>query len=268
MSKTTAPVVKENKLPAAAMDAFASHAGEGFEGMTAKDVLIPRIAILQDLSPQLKANKAEFIEGAKVSEICNVATGQLFGAEIEVLPVKWITQFLEWAPRSSGKGLVAIHSDREVLEACERDEKNRPITKAGNLIAETAQYFVFNLSSGSLERCFIPMTSTQLKKARKWNHLYSSEKQRDSKGNEFTPPIYFRTYKLSVVPESNNDGDWYGWRIARGDTLVERFPDNWQDVMKEAIEFRESIESGAVRGDLESDDGQEASQGASDNDAM
>jgi hypothetical protein len=45
-------------------DLFADYADAGFENVTNNDILIPRISILQDLSPQVKEEKAEYIEGA------------------------------------------------------------------------------------------------------------------------------------------------------------------------------------------------------------
>ena len=134
-------------------DDFADHAGGGLENVGAGDLLVPRLAILQDLSPQLKKSKTEFIEGAKVGDICDVGTGELFPEGIMFLPVYYRKDYLEWAPRASGKGLVNIHADPAILDQCSRNEKNQPILENGNLIAETAQMFGLNLSA-------VPHTTT------------------------------------------------------------------------------------------------------------
>jgi len=234
--------------------AFESMAGEGLENVTTRDLIIPRITLLQALSPQVQPKKPEYINGAKVGDICDVGTQEIFEAPLVFLPVHYIKQYLEWAPRSSGKGLVKIHEDASILESCKPDEKNRPTTKDGNYIAETAQFFGLNMSAGG-RRCFLPMASTQLKKARRWLTLATSEKVQRADGSTFTPPLFYRVYNLSVVDESNAEGDWAGWKIERGDRLQD-IGDNWREYYNEAISFRDSLKRGEVRGDIGADEDQ------------
>lgn len=203
------------------VDDFGNMAGAGMEKVGASDLLIPRIAILQELSPQVKPKKAEYIDGAEIGDICNLGTGDLYEAPFFFLPVYYRKDYLEWAPRSSGKGLVAVHTNPAILDRCIRNEKNQPILPNGNYVAETAQFFGFNLTDGRTERCFIPMASTQLKKGRRWLTMATGERLVRGDGTEFTPPLFYRTYKLGVGDESNNEGEWKGWTIERGDALPE-----------------------------------------------
>lgn len=230
---------------------FAPNAGDGLENVGARDLIIPRITILQALSPQVQPKKPEFIKGANIGDICDVGTQEIFESPLVFLPVHYVKQYLEWAPRSTGKGLVKVHEDPSIMDNCSRDEKNRPTTKEGNLIAETAQFFGLNISAGG-RRCFLPLASTQLKKARRWLTLATSEKLRREDGTVFTPPLFYRAYNLSTVDESNPEGDWAGWKIERGQTLQEM--ENWKDLYQEAMDFRGSIKSGEVRGDVASDE--------------
>lgn len=246
---TTPSPSTEKSNPVALADAsFAELAGAGLENVGANDLIIPRLTILQSLSPQINSRKPEFIDGAKTGEICDVGTGEIFEPPLQFLPVHYLKQWLEWAPRATGKGLVKIHSDADILEACTRDEKNRPFTKDGNRISETAQFFGLNMSAGG-RRCFLPMASTQLKKAKRWLTLSTSEKAARADGSNFTPPLFYRLYELSVMEEDNVQGSWLGWKIERGLRLQD-FSENWNSIMKEAIEFRESIKKGAVRGEV------------------
>jgi len=226
---------------------FAQNAGDGLENVGSRDLIIPRITILQALSPQVQPKKPEYIKGANIGDICDVGTQEIFESPLIFLPVHYVKQYLEWAPRSTGKGLVKVHEDPAILDDCGRDEKNRPTTKEGNLIAETAQFFGLNISAGG-RRCFLPLASTQLKKARRWLTLATSEKLRREDGTVFTPPLFYRAYNLSTVDESNPEGDWAGWKIERGQTLQEM--ENWKDLYQEAMNFRGSIKSGEVRGDV------------------
>lgn len=232
---------------------FFNDSGAGLENVSPNDLIIPRLTILQGLSPQVQKNKPEFIPGASAGDICDVGTGEIFEPPLLFLPVHYIKQYLEWAPRSSGKGLVAIHNNDEILEQCEIDEKRKAWLPNGNYVAETAQFFGFNLTAGG-RRSFLPMSSTQLKVARKWLTLATSEKIRRKDGTEFTPPLFYRAYNLSTVEQSNNEGSWVGWKIERGPTMTEL--ENWNALYKEALEFRESLTKGEVRGDLDRDEPQ------------
>lgn len=245
------PTAPGNQSLAVADDFFQENAGAGLDNVTAKDLLIPRLTILQALSPQLKPRDAAFIEGAQVGDICDVGTGTLFKGSILFLPVYYRKDYLEWAPRSSGKGLVNIHADASILDQTERDEKNRPVLANGNLIQETAQFFGFNLNANR-QMCFIPMASTQLKKARKWVTLAAGEKLRRRDGSEFTAPIFYRAYELGTAEEKNSEGDWSAWTVNRGPALPEMEFDGtpWQVIAQQAADFRLQIMGGEARGDL------------------
>src|SRR3989304_975795 len=90
-------------------DEFGAYAGDCMENVGIGDLLVPRLTIIQDLSPQRKPNKAEFISGAETGIVCDVGTGDLFPDGVLFLPVYYRNDYLEWAPRSTGKGLVAVH---------------------------------------------------------------------------------------------------------------------------------------------------------------
>jgi hypothetical protein len=250
-------------------DDFAAFAGAGMENVGASDVLVPRLTILQQLSPQLNERKGEFIPEARAGMICDVGLGEVWSG-IRFLPVYYRKDWLEWAPRNTGKGLVAIHSDPSIVERCRRDEKNRLMLN-GNLISETAQVFGFNLSAG-MRRSFIPFASTQLKKARKWMAFAMDERLRRADGTEFQPPLFYRTYMLDGgALESNNDGDWYGWRVNRAEALPD-LPSvmpglDWRSLLKAAADFAEMLKSGAAKADTSSmgtEDHASASSGGDD----
>ena len=251
IKKSNEIVAKPQNLPAEKPDTnslFGNFEGQGFENVTKADLIIPRITILQGLSPQVQPKKAEYIKDAKVGDICDVGSNEVFEAPLLFLPVHYVKQYLEWAPRASGKGLAAVHDDKAILNQTKVDESNRPVLPNGNYISETAQFFGLNMSAGG-RRSFLPMASTQLKNARRWLTRASSEKIMRPDGSMFTPPMYYRLYQISTAAESNAKGDWIGYKIERGPALPE-FDDNWMRFLKEAQEFRASIQRGEIRGDV------------------
>lgn len=250
-------------------DLFGTMAGEGLENVGAKDVLIPRLTIAQALSPQINKKKPEFIEGAEIGDIIDVGTSELFKDGIIFLPVLYRKDYLEWAPRDSGKGLQGVHSDPSILDQCTLNEKKKPILPNGNYIAETAQFFGINITGGR-QMSFIPMASTALKVARKWNTMASGEKLKRADGSEFTAPMFYRTYKLTTAEESNNEGDWSNWKVERGPTLVEIAAElgiNAAELLAMAKKFKDDLIAGAVSADTSGMDGGASGEGATDNDA-
>lgn len=245
---------KSTSVAKSYQDDFAAHAGAGMENVGANDVLIPRLTILQKLSPQIDKKKTEFISGAEVGDICDVGTGDLYREGIIFIPAHYSKVWLEWAPRSSGKGLVDIHQDGAILEKCQRNDKNQPILDNGNLISETAQFFGMNVTA-DFRRSFIPLASTQLKKARRWMTLATGEKLKRADGSSFIPPLFYRSYKLTTAEESNNDGDWVGWKVERDATLPElgeAMGFNWKELKDELVAFHDTVAKGGIRGDIAS----------------
>lgn len=245
MAKATALVKSEESKAVSVEDEFDpldQYAGVGTENITAKDLIIPRVTILQGLSPQLNKSKAEYIKGAEAGLICDVARGQVFGEEIVFLPCYFNRRWLEWYPRSSGKGLAAIHDTDEVLDQCTQDEKGRWFTASGNSIQEAAQFFGLNMSADR-RKCFIPMSGTQLKKARRLLSYVADFKTKSGK----PAPIFYASYKLGVVPENNNEGDWLGWKVELDKKLSEY--ENPLKLMQECADFAKALSTGAARAD-------------------
>lgn len=245
---------------------FEQYAGAGTENVGVNDVIIPRLTIVQGLSPQLQKKKPEYIEGSEIGDICDVATGDLFKEGVLFLPVYYRKDWLEWAPRASGKGLVTIHQTDEILEETTRDDKGRPFLENGNYIAETAQWFGLNLTAGR-RKCFIPMASSQLKRSRKFMTMVTNERIARSDGSDFQAPIFYRAYNLSTAEESNADGDWSVWNPMRGPSLPE-LGERWQSYMAEAVAFREALIAGEARGDMSQDIDGEAAGKSDDGGAM
>lgn len=230
------------------LDVFAEFAGAGFENVTSRDMLIPRLTILQALSPQLKKQNAKYAPGSSEGDILDTGTGELMPNPTEFLPAYFRKDYLEWAPRESGGGLKGVHSGDEILRECRVDERRNYILPNGNIVVETGQMFGLNLSAMG-RPSFIAFTSTQLRKLRQWLTLANGERI-DVGGRQIQPPLFYRTYLLGTAPEGNNKGTWAGWTIGRGPVLTER-PD-WRDLMARVTEFRASLQTGSVSADTSS----------------
>ena len=249
--RANVPAKKDaNELAAAAL---ADYAGTGMETVTADDLLIPRIAILQKLSPQLNKANAAYIPGADEGMICDTGMGTVF-EEIEFLPCVYRKQWIEWKmPRGSG-GIVTIYNSSRVLAQCEWVETPNGGTVArmptGNVIVETAQMSGLHIVDGSIQQAFISMSGTQLKKCRRWLNIASSEKLARADGTQYTAPLFWRSYLLSSQDETKGENMWKGWALEKGRTIAEIAKDSgmaMDDLVQVALSLHNAISEGHAR---------------------
>ena len=137
---------------------------------------------------------------------------------IVVIPVAYVRQYIEWAPRGSGSGApIAIYpATSDILTRTHREPgDNKDYLDNGNYIENTANHYVMVVNEAGIpEPALIVMKSTQLKKSRKWNSMMMSTKLMGKNG-PYTPPMYSHVYRLTTQAESNDKGKWYGWEIEK-----------------------------------------------------
>ena len=206
-----------------------------------RDTAIPYISILQTSSPQVNPSKAEHLESAKAGQLFNTVTQETFDT-IKVIPVFYHLKYVEWKPREQGGGFINSHdADSGIIGQTKRDPMNGKMTLPnGNHIVQTAYHYVLMLGSdGGYQNAVISMSSSQLKKSRRWNSLMLSQKVKGPSGM-FTPPTYAMTYTLSSVSESNDRGSWFGFSIEKGEQVTDA------SIYGESKAFAQSASSGAV----------------------
>ena len=206
----------------------------------ARDTAIPYISILQTSSPQVNPSKAEHIESAKAGQLFNTVTQETFDT-LEVIPVFYHLKYVEWKPREQGGGFINSHdADSGIIGQTKRDPMtNKMILPNGNHIVQTAYHYVLMITDGGYQNAVISMSSSQLKKSRRWNSLMLSQKIKGPSGM-FTPPTYAFTYKLSSVSESNDRGSWFGFSIEKGEQVSD------PTIYQESKAFAQSASSGAI----------------------
>lgn len=248
VTQSTLPAKTKSKALVVAQD---FEGGEGFENVTAKDVLLPRLTLLQTTSDQLKKNKPVFIKGASAGEFCDVALNKILPSPLSLIPCFYAMIYLEWAPRGSEKGLIRNYgADASIMEKTERDDDNKNVLKNGNYIAETATYFsLYQDEDGDWVQCFLPLASAQLRSSKRWMTKLRSEKIERADGTKFNPSIFYRAWIASPTEESNSKGDWFGWSFEPADPIKEIDPSG--ELLAEAKEFCRQAKVGLVRGDVE-----------------
>lgn len=228
----------------------------GFETVSTSDLLIPRYTILQDLSPQVKQNRSEYIEGAQVGMIYNTATGML-AWEIEVIPAYYERRFIEWKPDRGGF-VRDYGTDPSIKDQCTMDEDGYTRwTPGGNILQETMTFYVISISEGDLP-AIIPMSSVFMKHGRKWNSIMTSYRLPETRAQG---KLWSRSFMLTTAPQQNDKGDWHGWQIDPYKTL-EEYDEN---VIAAVASFRSTLKSGATASVHSIVDDQTDAQGLADN---
>lgn len=194
---------------------FEEDAGSGLENLTAEDLTIPRLKILQALSPEVNKHDGKYVEGSVAGNIFNTVTRELYDEEtgVVIIPVAYKRLFLEWQPREIGGGLVKQHLEADILRETTKDERGGDVLPNGNYIQTSATHYGLSIDGDSYQQVMIPMAGTQLKKSRTWNSVMAGLKVKASNGNVFTPPSYSHKYQLKTKAESNDRGNWFGWDI-------------------------------------------------------
>lgn len=238
--KDNAVAVKEETAVAVQQDMsafYAENEDTGLNDFSREDLALPFLRILQRMSPEVGV-----IDGAKPGKILNTVTGEIYD-HCTVIPVHYRKSEIEWIPKSDGGGFVAEYTPEEAPKG-ERI-KGKTVLENGHELQTTATYSVLNIVNGVPMRAVIAMSSTQLKKSRKWN---SSLKQTvvTLPDNSMRPgAMYSYTWTIDGMTEEKNDlGSWNGWTIARGEQV------NEVELLKAALAFRKECQEGTVKIDL------------------
>ena len=254
MAKGVAKKEKSNVV-AFDPDLLLADSGAGMEVMTSEDLMIPRLSILQALSPQVNKRDGAHVEGAEAGHILdNVAAQAIDGEEgITVIPIHYRRSHIEWKPDRGG--LVNNHgSDPRCLESCSRGSRGEYLTSEENEIVPTSEYFVFVVADdGSYYPAMMSLSKSQLKKAKRWNSMIHRLKVPHPKDDtkKFSPAMFWNAYKLTTIPEENDQGSWFGWNVemlfdANSGGILEQLP-NGSEIYLAAREFKKQVSEGDVK---------------------
>ena len=207
--------IVEEQNTQVAMSGFEDVTVTGFAEVSAEDMSIPFLRILDKGSPQVNKRDGAYVEGAEPGMIYNTVANEVYDGEVgvTVIPCYFNRRFIEWKPRESGGGYMGSYlPDDPIVKTTVKNEKNADVLPNGNLLSNTAQHFVLLTYEGNFSRALITMSSTQLKKSRRWitqmNALTAI-----GKNGPYTLPMMSHIYKLTTVPEQNDMGSWFGWTI-------------------------------------------------------
>jgi len=213
MAKATAVEKKRSTAVSTQLDLnFAADAGLGMEGADKASFAIPFLVLLQSNSPQL-----ETVEKAKAGMFINSVTNELFSS-VQVVPVAFQRRYLAWAPRSAGGGFKGEYSVAQVEAPAnelkwKRDADGNMVMPDGSVLKDTRNHFILLVNGDAVHQALISLSSTQIKKSKKWMSRIQSIQMKDANGKPFNPPSFSHVYECTSVNEENDKGKWKGIEI-------------------------------------------------------
>lgn len=218
---------KEAQLPAGLMKDMEADAATHGQTFTPDQLIIPRIAILQDLSPQVKSHKAEYVDGAKPGMIFNNVAGTLDG-EIWFTPSQFFVRYIAWQENRGGLITTSLTKD-EVEENFSENGVGQwtgLITPRGKKdavrvdVIETPEWVgVATGKEWGPMPVAISFPGTKAKIARKINTTIHLTEIPGKKG-PFKPPAFYHKFILRTALEQSGENEWFGWTVT---------PDGWAD---------------------------------------
>jgi hypothetical protein len=139
-------VAKKEAAGALSTNLFEADAHAGTQNMAQEHLALPFLKVLGQLSPEINKRDGKYVEGAEPGMILNTVTNEIFdGAKgIDVLPVFYKRQYVEWQDRGESKGApVAIHeASSDIMSKTTRDKSYKDRLPSGNYIENTANHFL------------------------------------------------------------------------------------------------------------------------------
>jgi len=184
----------------------------GSESVGIEDLTIPRLSIIQDLSPQKKASKPEYIEGAEAGMLFNSVSNRLYGDTVVFVPCFFRKEYLIWGNRAEPhkfEGFFGAYGTEALAKEALAELPEGPKCE----IVETAQHFglIIDMDASTAEEpvvdeVVVPMSKSKLKISRQLNSLVQMSGM----------DRFARMYELTGVEAQNKKNqDFYNYAITQ-----------------------------------------------------
>lgn len=240
---------------------FGADAGAGMEGTSAESFAIPFLAVLQSNSPQCVQGDGKFMQDARPGMLLNTVNNKLFDGQKGALFVQsaYRRAFLQWGPRQGEGGgfkgeatideVARLRAERKVVEF--EGKLYEPMSdgsvnpKRCNRFADTRMHYgmVVDESNGEFSPVLVSLTSTQIKKSKQLMSALTSMRvtvTKDGKQQRIQPPTFGVVVRIQTVPESNEQGNWFGVKFTVEGTVKD------QSLYHAAKGFHDSVLKGSV----------------------
>lgn len=173
--------------------------GRGSEGVSTADLVIPRLEIIQDLSPQRKKSDPAYIEGAEEGMMFNTVTKELYPTGVIIVPVLFRKEYIVWKLRKKGGGFQGSFASMEEAESVRQNLENPDDFES----VDTHQNFCLLVRPEStaddpvVDEVVLSFAKSKAKIGRQLNSIIKM------RGGD----RWSSAYRIEVVPATNKNGD-------------------------------------------------------------
>ena len=173
----------------------------GSEGVKSEDLTLPRLELLQSLSPQVDKDDPAHIPGAEPGMMMNSVNKKIYGDKVVFIPVFFRKEWLIWKDRDSGGGFKGAYASERLAQAAMAQLDDADDCD----IQDTAQQFGLLVDPESTvenvmaEEIVLSMSRTKLSVSRELNSLVMMD-GRDR---------FSRMYEIGSIGKKNPEGKSY-----------------------------------------------------------
>ena len=211
-------------------DHLANRGSLGNERVSAEDQTIPRLNLLQQLSPQCNEAKPEFVATAKAGLFHNSITNDLYES-VMVVNLSYRRTIAAFKKRELGGGFAGNYEDTQAAEAGLIEAGLDP--KSYDLV-DTANHYCLLLDDegAPLQTVMLSMNGSKMRVSNQWNT------QIMARGDDI--PRFSGVWKLSSVKQSNAKGTWSNIHVDylgyASETLVNEAESIYKSLLNESTD--------------------------------
>lgn len=206
MAKAKDVVLYEETLPEFMKGGFDEEDNRGSEGVGQDDITIPRLEVVQALSPCRQKKEAAYIEGAEEGMLYNSVTRELYGEYVDVIFVMFRKQWLVWKDRDAGGGFRGDFNSQQ-----EANDKIVELVNEGDQgpweAIDTGQHVAILIrADGRTEEIAVSMSKSKMKVSRQLNSMVRM----------IPGPRWATVFRISAVEEKNDKNQpYYNFHITK-----------------------------------------------------
>lgn len=171
--------------------------GRGSEEVQTKDMVLPRLEIVQALSPIKDDRHETYNPEAKEGDLFNTVTGELLGDHIFFVPIYFRVEWLVWKDKDAGGGFFGSFATQEQAmdrrkQVVENDDEDADMIE----VVDTPVQFGIIVdpdNPAKMEQIVISMARTKARVSRRWNSMIQI-----AGGDRFS-----RVYEVGTMTDEN-----------------------------------------------------------------
>lgn len=201
-----APQRTDLAAPGQVPEFLRQYGSAGNESVGVDDIVIPRLGLIQQLSPEVDDSDPKFIEGAKPGDFFNSLTREVYAAPVAVVFVDRKKEYVVFKKRSAGGGYRGSFGSEAEARSAIANDIDDPEDQLE--IVETATNFGLVLDDNLVVKSeiVISFTSTKLKVDRQINSMIRL------RGAARFSSVFF----LESTKEKNDKGTFYNFKATLG----------------------------------------------------